>query len=602
VASRRATLRLVAAGAAVTALACGCATVPTVGRPERVTGAGGQVQQFVQPIPPVPNGDWKPAQIVQGFLAASASVTNNHAAARRFLSPQLRRNFQPSWAVTVVRSQLSVAQNRPGPGNLEGESGEVAQAATVSLTGQQLATISNIGQYLYSPGSRVYRFKLARINNQWFITDLPRTSLLLTQADFEDMYQPRNLYFWAPSGQSLVPEPVFAPEQHNYAGVATNLVHALLMTNQDATSWLAAATTTAFPDGTTLLGGVTVAGPSAVVNLGGAAAGAGPQQLRRMAAQLVTTLTSTSYGQQPISRSVVLEINGRTQYIGGVRAQEPVNYPDLAPSSATAGSAPGALYFIGSNGAVSLLSHGSAHQVAGPANHAHIPFAAIAISRTGPLQLAGTLATGPGCVVYYGPLAGSSALGHRNLPGGRCTSLSWDSAGDIWVVTGQKTWVLLAGSRQPMEVSLPPLPGNNPAAYRLLSLRIAPDGVRAAMLVQTAGRAHQVQVLLSAVTRTSSQVLLGATAAIGASLTGPSALSWYDPDHLVVLAGSQLYEVPANGGAADPLGPVPPGTQWVTAAGPGQIATTSHGEILTSSGPDQIQQPTARGTGAAYPG
>jgi hypothetical protein len=599
VASWRRTSRLAGLAAAVAALAGGCATVPTVGRPARVTGAGGQVQQFVQPIPPIPNASWRPKAIVQGFLAASASVTNNHAAARRFLAPQLRRSFEPSWAVTVVGSQLSAVQKHPGPGNLEGESGDVPQEAWVTLTGQQLATISNIGQYLDSPGSRTYTFKLARINNQWFITDLPRASLLLTQADFEEVYQPRNLYFWAPSGQSLVPEPVFAPQQYNYADVATNLVNALLMTDQDATSWLAAATMTAFPGGTTLLDGVSISGSSAVVNLGGAASGASPQQKRRMAAQLVTTLTSTSYQQPPIARSVVLEINGRTQYIGGNRDQALPSYPDLASGS---GAGPAPLYFINSAGAVSLLARGAVHQVAGPANRAGLHFATIATSPTGTPQLAGAVATGSGCTVYYGPIAGTGSLGHRTLPGGHCTSLSWDSAGDIWVVTGQKTWVLLAGSRQPMEVSLPPLPGNSPAAYRLLSLRIAPDGVRAAMLVQTAGRAHQVQVLLSAVTRTSSQVLLGPTAAIGASLTGPSALSWYDPDHLVVLAGSQLYEVPANGGAADPLGPVPPGTQWVTAAGPGQIATTSHGEILTSSGPDQIQQPTARGTGAAYPG
>lgn len=597
-ASRRTTLRLAAAAAAaaaVAALACGCATVPTVGRPERVTGAGGETQQFVQPIPPVPNANWTPEQIVQGFLAASASFTTNPAAARRFLAPQLRRNLQPSWAVTVVGSQLSAMQSRPGPGNLEGESGQVAQVATVTLTGQQLATISNIGQYLDSPGSQVYKFRLTRISNQWFITDLPRTSLLLTRADFEEVYQPRNLYFWAPSGQSLVPEPVFAPQQYNYTDVATNLVHALLMTNQDATSWLAAATTTAFPNGTTLVGNVSVSGPSAVVNLGGAAAGASPQQLRRMAAQLVTTLTSTSYQQPPISRSVELEINGRTQYIGGDRVQEPVNYPDLAASSAAA-QAP--LYFIGSTGAVSLLTHGSAHQVAGRVNRADISFATIAVSPTEAPQLAGMLAAGSGCMVYYGPLTG--ALGHRVLPGGQCTSLSWDSLGDIWVVTAQRTWVLPAGSRQPVAVSLPPLPGSSPSAYRVLSLRIAPDGVRAAMLVQTGSGARQV--LLTAVTRTNSQISLGPTVTIGASLTAPAALSWFDPDHLIVLAGSQLYEVPANGGAADPVGAVPPGTQSVTSAGPGQIATSGHGQLLTSSGPDQILQPAGPGTSPAYPG
>lgn len=82
----------------------------------------------------------------------------------------------------------------------------------------------------------------------------------------------------------------------------------------------------------------------------------------------------------------------------------------------------------------------------------------------------------------------------------------------------------------------------------------------------------------------------------------PSSLSWYDPDHLIVLAGTQLYEVPVNGGDAIAGGPVPRGAGSITSAGPGRIAAVSQGEILTSSGPQQIQQPAFKGTSPAYPG
>lgn len=592
-------LRPAAAAVAAAVLAGGCATVPTVGRPEPVTGASGQVQQFVQPIAPAPRPGWSPKAIVQGFLAASASITNEHtAAAKQFLAPQLRRSFKPSWAVTVVGSLSPPVQGKAGPRNQDGASTETE---TVTLTGQQLATISNIGQYLDNPGPHRYTFRLGRFGDQWLIIDLPLTSpLLLTQTDFEQVYQPRNLYFWSPGDTDLVPQPVFAREGDTYADIATNLVKALLMSDQDNASWLEEATSTAFPSGTTLLTSVAIVGSSAVVNLGGAAAGAGPAQLRDMAAQLVTTLTSTSYQQPAITRSVVLEINGKVRDIDGTRLQQPGDYRNLVPSA----PAHSPLYFIATTGAVSELAGGSsARVVRNPAGHSQLHFATIAVSPTGPPQLAATLAAGQGCVIYYGPLAGSGPLGERQLPDpavGGCTSLSWDSHGDIWAVTGQKTWVLPPGGRQPVPVSLPPLPGTDPQSYRVLSLRVAPDGVRVAMLVQIQGGGREV--LLTAVTRTADQVSLGTPVTIGTSLTAPAALSWYDPDHLIVLNRSQLYEVPATGGTPVAVGPVPPGTQSITSAGNGQIAAAGPDEILRSSGLDQIQQPVVQGTSPAYPG
>jgi hypothetical protein len=596
VASHGGVLRPAAAAAAVAVLAGGCATVPSVGRPAAVTGASGQAQQFVQPIPPVPNASWKPQQIVQGFLAASASITDNHAAARRFLVPNLRKNFQPSWAVTVVGSLSTPLVSRIGPPNLQNESYLVA---TVKLTGQQLASISNIGQYLDNPGSHIYTFKLAKIDGQWLISDRPpRTSLLLTKADFEEVYQPRNLYFWAPSGEALVPEPVFAPQQVSYADVATNLVNALLMTTQYSGSWLASATTTAFPKGTTLVGNVAITGPSAIVNLTGAVSHAGPEQLRHMAAQLVTTLTSGSYLQPPIARSVVLEVNGKPVDVDGQQIQEPAQYSDLLPSFSVS-----PLYFVGSSGGVTALTAKTSGPVTGPFGHAKIPYTTLAASPTGPTQLAGAVAAGKSCEIYYGGLTGAAPPEHRLLPGrpGACTSLSWDTLGDIWAATPQDIWVLPPGGRNPVSVMLPLLPGSKPPPYRVLALRVAADGVRAAMLVQTQSGAHQL--LLSAVIRDNHSIQLGPTVTIGTNLTAPpTALSWYDPDHLIVLAASQLYQIPANGGAAVPVGPVPPGTQSVTSAGPGQVATGGLGEVLKSSGPDEIQQPVVKGTSPAYPG
>lgn len=617
---RGAAVRLLAATALAAVAVAGCATVPTSGAPRAVTGATSQVQQFVQPIPPRPQPGWNPAEVVQGFLAASASFAGDHAAARKFLAPAARRTFRPSWAVTVVSGQAQISTRAFGPPN----QGDADVLSTVTVSGQQVASISDIGQYFDNPGSHNYVFQLekAKGSDEWLITGLPHNApLLLTQDDFDEVYQPRNLYFWAAQGPSLVPEPVFAPQQDTLADVATNLVKALLRTGpavgQDQPSWLARATTTSFPPGTSLIGKVGFSGSAAVVNLGGAATRATPGLLRSMADQLVTTLTRTSYGEAPIAKSVDLEVNGQAEDTGA----QPNSYVEQLPGYQ--GGAP--LYYLAGNGsATGSVSGLTGSDITGIRNlpgHGQIPFSQVAVWSGLPQpgeaaqgtevspdeeQLAGTVAAGKGCGVYYGPLTGASPLSYRALPdasSGPCTSVTWDSGGNIWVVAGDGIWVLPAGSRAPVPVSEPQLPGSSPPPLHVLSARIAPDGVRVAMLVQAGtGASAATEVVMAAVTQANGHFQLGPTVALAPGVAGnPVALSWLDPDHLVVLARSELYDVPVNGQAAVPLVSAPPGMTSVTAAGPGQIAVAGGGQLLTSSGPDQALQPLQAGVKGASP-
>ncbi len=59
------------------------------------------------------------------------------------------------------------------------------------------------------------------------------------------------------------------------------------------------------------------------------------------------------------------------------------------------------------------------------------------------------------------------------------------------------------------------------------------------------------EVLLGAIVRAPGQVMLSTAGQIGADLTQPSALSWYDADHLLVVnqsaSGPELEEVPVDG-------------------------------------------------------
>jgi hypothetical protein len=124
------------------------------------------------------------------------------------------------------------------------------------------------------------------------------------------------------------------------------------------------------------------------------------------------------------------------------------------------------------------------------------------------------------------------------------------------------------------------------------------------MLVQARagpGSAPVNQVVMAAVTRDDGTVTLGPTVALAPALPGPVALAWFDPDHLVILAQSEVYDVPVNGGTPAPLVAAVPGMDEVTSAGPGQVAVSGGGQVLTSSGPDQVLQSAVNGSSPAYP-
>src|SRR5262249_60360795 len=108
--------------------------------------------------------------------------------------------------------------------------------------------------------------------------------------------------------------------------------------------------------------------------------------------------------------------------------------------------------------------------------------------------------------------------------------VGWGSAGALWGVgkKGHRQGVggVWGGQGPPLPVQLPPNLGP------VTSLRVAPDGVRVAMI---AGRgAH----LVLAAAMFSNGFYLSETAPLGSALPPASALTWYGEDHLLVITGS----------------------------------------------------------------
>jgi hypothetical protein len=587
-----ASLGAAAAVFAVAVAATGCATLPTGGPVQQVdAGQNGasQEQDYSQPVPVGPGPGWTPTQIVAGFLSASASFTDDHSVAREYLDSTAQRSWQPEWAVTVVNSLTTT----PIPTLPRPVTNQSQLLARVKVTGLPVATISGSGQYQAYSGSsgQSYLFTLIRTaNGQWRIDQLPTSQLLLTQTDFQHVYQPRDLYFLSQSGRTLVPDPVFVPQQATNTDLATGLVNAL---RQNPTGWLSGAAVTGFPAGWHPIGPVRINGPNATVDLGGKTVTADRQQLDRMAAQLVWTLAT---GSTPV-QSVELELNGRPVSIMNRQYQLPQAYQGWVPSQ-QAGSN---LYFIGSNGTVQALpgvgQPGAGQPVRVTDATGLPPLSSIAVSPNGRL-LAGISAGGAG--VYITGLSRGAPVREWQPTNGPCTSLSWDAAGDLWVTAGGIVWMLKPGGRSAALVSgVPP---------DVTDFQVAPDGVRVVMVVRgTSG----TQVQLGAVTHTGlSASLAESTVLVGASLPDPDAVTWYGADDVIVLAGSssttQLDEVPLNGGQPTVI-TTPGAPDSVTATSPeGSASVIAIGlpdnKILVSTDLGAFQPTRVAGQAPAYPG
>jgi Lipoprotein LpqB beta-propeller domain/Sporulation and spore germination len=602
----------------VAGIVAGCATVPSTNAPRQVLTGGNDVQAYVRPLPPPPPSSrlYKSAyDTVLGFLSASATYAYDPAAARQFLSPAQRKTWRPG-PVTVVNS---LSQKPPPSGGTQnftcrtqaatctqfrdGKSSAGVQYDQVNITALHLATLSSGGQYEPSAGTANYSFSLARKDKGvWLITKLPPGvlhSLLLTKTSFQEVYQPRNLFFFARQGTvvngELVPDPVYAPLQSaNNAlntDVAAGLVKGLL---RDPSGWLSDATTTAFPPGTTLKK-VTLRGQVAIVDLGGTAKRATTLRRTQMKEQLLATLASKAYSS-PLAHNVVLEIDGQQPY------ESPI--PNLV-SRVSLGqlvyqSGPDTVSEIGKG---NVLSH-----LAVPRQIGLAQITALAAPEGG-TDAAVAVQSGGGCAVYV-PAPGQSGGPYRSLQipesAGPCTSLSWDVNGNLWAVAGGHIWLLepRANSQWLAVTSPGNLPSDGKSGPSVLSMQMAPDGVRAALLVKASGGNR---VLLAAVVfkapgrkvvndngrpkvdSVKGSVSLGAAVLAWPGLSRPTALSWYNPYELVVLTRTGVWQVPLTGGAGRMLGSAPAGAMSLATNGAAlAVGTSDHGryglELSTNAG------------------
>jgi Lipoprotein LpqB beta-propeller domain/Sporulation and spore germination len=644
---------LAAVVAAVVTSVAGCVTMPSSGLAGEFNASpqsSAPVGNLIGSVPLGPQPGENPSQIVQGFLIAAASYPT-YPAAQLYLTSLAVKGWNPGFAVNVY-SNLTVPDAALAPKT----SRTASPRASVDVTGTVQASFNGSGQYVsvLNPGpaaaasaSASYPFTLVKVDGQWRITDPPGYRMLPI-SDFPLFYKAQDLYFFDPQDQVLVPDSVFVPLGATVSQLLTGLVNSL--TAGPKTPWLADATVTGLPPGTSVQQQVTNDGSTATVNLTvGKTVKPSSRQLELFAAQLVWTLTAPA-GSPPNIQSVVLELNGKpwtppsAPCPGGPSPgleQTRAAYQcfDSYPSS------PASFYYINSGqswarcGSEALglsgligpvapvvgrtgvftsqrcdLSDGVHEENAGlpPAQPASLPAVTMAaVSPDGRYLAVVTAGQGD---LYVGTLSGQAvSFSHTaRLTGGGITALTWDRNDKLWVVQDGSIEMV-----QPTGKGYVPVTLDGSVNGSVTDLAVAPDGVRIAFIAQSSG-ASGPGLYLAAVGQQPASDQLGSPAAhlsvrtyasIGPGLTHPGSVAWYDADDLIVVndavGGNTLSEVPVDGQPAQDLQVAPPDVTSITADGDANVlvAGLSGGNLAVSTslkGPwYQLGEP---GQNPAYPG
>ena len=593
--------------AGLAASVAGCVGMPNSGSPGTFSATPRDTSQdsnFIGAVPSGPQPDWSPAEIVTGFLNATASFPAYSTIARQYLASSAAKTWNPGWSVRVV-DQINPPQ---------AEISTDGHAATVDVSGTVQASFDGTGQYVGAQQGRregqtaEQHFTLVKQGKQWRITNPPKNRML-TQPDFAQAYKPQDLYFYDSTGQVLVPDAVFVPTGTSLASLATNLVTALLANPQPV--WLQGNPTppavTAFPDHSTAKDiDVTVDGTTATVNLTGAAASADPADRQQMAAQLVWTLTGQP-GSPPNIQAVQLEFKGKPWTPGtppcpGTSGESPTlkqamyecknPYPltasptfyyvangqawsRCASEAQVTTGAVGSVLPVFSRTGVVTLNRGCPYSVqatsqASPPGQPRTtpPLSMVATSPDGK-YLAGVGLGGNTVTIW----ASGAAKPNSTLPMTGVTAISWDRRDYLWVAQGDITTMVLQGgsdSSNHNQIS------NGFPSGKILGLSIAPDGVRIAAIVRAdSGPEVELAAINSGKPGSGSsanplqRTSIGLTVQLGPNIPNPIALTWYDADNLLVLDGAgdqtSLWEVPVDGQPATKLPGVLPGAISITA-------------------------------------
>lgn len=454
----------------------------------------------VQVLPPGPRDRATPAEVVQDFFGAQSNPTDRHASARAFLAPGTAARWQDSGPVNVYDGPLTI---KPVAGD----------PASFRVTARIVGRIDIDGSFTRESGSITLGVQLRRgSRGRWQISTVP-DGLLISTADRDPSFRPRNVYFLAPppaSGQPsthLVPDRVFVPVS---VDAADALVRRLLAGPSRA---LRSSVLTAFPAGTTVLRVSSDASGLVTVDLSGQVAQASQRAKVDLSAQLVWTLRSLPSGFSKLrllSAGREVRVQGSS---GGPGLQDHDDWQGYAPDGLPS-QAP--LYYV-SNRRLRQLDSVRSDQ---PGTQQPVDLAAVSARSQAVAIVTGLGAAGE---LRVGKFGGPYAVRYR---GGPLASPTWGSGErGLWFLSGSTVrFAPLKGAVGQVPVEGVPGP--------ITALRLSRDGARAAVI---AGRGAAARLLVGPVSFGEGGPRIGPLVAVAPEVTGVRALSWETATGLVVL-------------------------------------------------------------------
>lgn len=460
---------------------------------------------------PVASGPIKgagPQEIVEGFLEAGITTSDNWATAREFLAPQLQRAWRPAAGVSIDAG----TDTRVLTSTVPEEAVEDADAAEVQVLLDLLASVDESGAYSEAPGASPVMFTLERMeDDEWRITRAP-DGIVIDQLRFSNVFEGYPLQYFDGAWSRLVPDVRWFPRRQS---PATTVTQALI--DGAPSAWLDPAVQSGFPADVQLAqDAVLITDQVAEVALTRPAGGLDQLTLSRMRTQLQATLKAAGVSVSQVRFTV----DGRTLDAGVV---------ELVDSSADPGSV------VLQDGLFGRIVGDEIEPIPGISDEILAiaePLASVDVAVDDSLAAA-QLTDGRVFLVSEG---NRDQLDAR--PGLIAPSI--DPYGYTWTVpAGEPSALRASGS----DAAALPVANAWPNASSISDLRVSPDGARVAAVI-TVGQ--QRWVVVAAVIRDSAGVPieLGADVKQLSQLPAPAmGLAWLGADRLAVLIDPQSPQV-----------------------------------------------------------
>jgi hypothetical protein len=514
----------------------GCASIPTSSRIEVIEDVNQvDAQDSVRVIVRPPTAAMNAVQVVEGFLAANASTTDNFRVARQYFTTRGAATWKPDEIAVVEPSSINVVP-----------------------VSEDLMSVSMVQIGKRDVSGRLTLFSTPVALNQELRLIITDVGLRITQApnlawmsytDLDRNFQSNAVYFLTADYERLVPDFVWLPTLSS--GNPTRVVQTLLA---GPGGTLASAAVSAFPNDSKLaVGAVTVQQGTANVALNEVALTASESQRRALLAQLVYSLTElpgiseirVTAANQPLFNNGILEFS---------RADVARFNPDFR-------TVKDPFFRVSEN----LLARGLEIQEA----VVNPPFFAqsVAVSRSG-----ATLAWVSNGIVRRSPLTNPTAA---EIVGSGITTIDFDAENRLWMVGVDGSIQIKSGSRATQQVI------GVSASEKVLSLAVSPDGARVALIVESP-RGRQLRIHSVSVFATT--VSLGLAQRVEQFFSSVSDVDWLSSLQLAVVGQTSIEEPQVY--LYSMLGGVPRALQGPTdiaqiVAAPNQpvVVITSRGEV-----------------------